>query len=547
MLGKDRSEKDILQRAYSMKDKEGKVIGLVGIHTDITARKRIEEALRESEAKYRAFFASAAEGIAAADSETKQFRYVNPAMCRMFGYTEEELTRLGVADIHPKESLGHVQAEFEAQLRSRKTLASYLPCLRKDGALFYANVSAAPIILNGHKCLVGFFTDTTERKKAEEELRAEKNKLEKYFNAAGAIILFLSLDGKVLLMNKIGCETLGYERSDILNKNWVDKFILEKDRIKVAAIFDSIIREKKDEIKYFETILLTKNKKHITVSWGSVMVKDESDKIQASLNIGINTTELAEAKITIDDLNKINRLKDDFLNISAHELKTPLTSIIGFSEIIKEQNIFSNPEQEKYINIIHEESVKLADIVRRILLITRFESGREVIIFKPVNLSNFISSFLIKLNVIASKGKSKVVAQIEEENIIISTNEEKISEVIYNFIDNALKYGQDEQTIVLSLTRPNKEWVRVAVKNQGKGIPQEKLDQLFNKFSQLEPSFIRSQEGTGLGLYICKIVVNSLGGKIGVESEPDKGATFYFDLPVKNTAVKEANSDLKAV
>jgi PAS domain S-box-containing protein len=147
------------------------------LNKEISERKKAEEALRESEARYKVLFFSAAEGIAVADLQTKRFSYVNPTMCRMFGYTEEELTRIGVADIHPKESLDHVLAEFEAQVRGEKTLANGLPCLRKDGALFYANVNAALIVLDDRKCLVGFFTDTTENKKAEEALRESEELL----------------------------------------------------------------------------------------------------------------------------------------------------------------------------------------------------------------------------------------------------------------------------------------------------------------------------------------------------------------------------------
>ena len=147
------------------------------LNKEITKRKQTEEALRESEVRHKELLITAAEGIAAADFETMQFLYVNPSMCRMFGYTEEELMRLGVTDIHPKESLDYVLAEFKAQARGEKTLANDLPCLRKGGILFYANVNAAPAVLNDHKCLVGFFTDSTERKKAEDELKKEHIKL----------------------------------------------------------------------------------------------------------------------------------------------------------------------------------------------------------------------------------------------------------------------------------------------------------------------------------------------------------------------------------
>ena len=125
---------------------------------------RREETLSESEARYKALFAGALQGMLVADLETKQFRYANPAMCRMFGYTEEEFLRVGVADIHPKESLSYVLAEFEALAQGEK-LSSDLPCQRKDGSLFYASVSAIMVALDGRECNVAFFTDVTEQQK----------------------------------------------------------------------------------------------------------------------------------------------------------------------------------------------------------------------------------------------------------------------------------------------------------------------------------------------------------------------------------------------
>jgi len=149
----------------------------VDLREEITERKKAQEELRESEERYRMLFAGAAEGILMADAKTRQFRYANPAICRMFGYAEEEMLRLGLADIHPKESLGRVQADFEAQLRG-EMISTELPCLRKDGTIFYASISAAGIVLGGPKFNVGFFTDITERRKAEAETKALKKQME---------------------------------------------------------------------------------------------------------------------------------------------------------------------------------------------------------------------------------------------------------------------------------------------------------------------------------------------------------------------------------
>jgi len=148
----------------------GRIVAVTLVATDVTERKRAEEALKESEQRYRALFQGSAEGIVVADIETKKFKYANPAFCRMLGYTEQQVKTLGVRDIHPKEDLERILSEFAAQAKGEKSLALTVPCLRKDGTIIYADINTARIVVDGRDCNVGFFTDVTERKKAEEEL-----------------------------------------------------------------------------------------------------------------------------------------------------------------------------------------------------------------------------------------------------------------------------------------------------------------------------------------------------------------------------------------
>jgi PAS domain S-box-containing protein len=165
---------------------------------DITERKRIEEALRESEEKFRSLFQEAAEGILVSTVETKKLVYANPAVCRMLGYTEEELTHLGVGDLHPPQDLERVVAEFMAQARGEKTLASALPCRRKDGTTIYADINASRLVVDGKDCCVAFFTDVTERKRAEEALKIERDNLNAIF--ASAPIGMLLLDEETVIV-----------------------------------------------------------------------------------------------------------------------------------------------------------------------------------------------------------------------------------------------------------------------------------------------------------------------------------------------------------
>jgi PAS domain S-box-containing protein len=186
LMRKDGAKVWTESRIAFVRDQEGRPTGIQGVSRDITARKRAQEVLRESEERYRALFESAAEGILVADNDTRGFLYANPAACRMLGYSEEELTRMGVADLHPEDALEHAMSGFEALARGEKTLVANVHCLRKDGRRIYADISSALVSLEGRQCTVGFFTDVTRRKKAEEEMGRAKELAEEALAAAEA-------------------------------------------------------------------------------------------------------------------------------------------------------------------------------------------------------------------------------------------------------------------------------------------------------------------------------------------------------------------------
>ena len=151
-------------------------IGLRGMLIDISNLKKIENALRESEEKYRVLFDSSAEGILVADLKTTRCLYANDTVSKMFGYTPQQLTKQSVSDFHPKESLDYVLSQIKLQASGKKSLAVDIPCLRKNKTVFYADVNAARVIIGGRDCVVGFFTDVTERKALEKE-RIELSRL----------------------------------------------------------------------------------------------------------------------------------------------------------------------------------------------------------------------------------------------------------------------------------------------------------------------------------------------------------------------------------
>lgn len=203
-----------------MKDSPREVTGV---------RRSAEAALRESEARYRALFNASADGILIADLETRMFRYANPAICRMLGHTEEELLALGVKNIHPKTDLPSVIAKFEAQGRGEITAAS-VPCLRKNGEIFQADINTAKAIIDGREYNIGIFRDITERLNAEKALKIVFSDLE----AEKKLLEDMNIAFREA-MNAVEAEKNKLKDDIILNVNKIILPILKRVKLKGGA------------------------------------------------------------------------------------------------------------------------------------------------------------------------------------------------------------------------------------------------------------------------------------------------------------------------
>jgi len=190
---------------------EGKKVLQARVY-DITEQKAAQKAIRESEERYRSLFEFGMDGILIADIETKRFKYANPALCKMLGYSAKELKRMSISDIHPKDNFEYVISVFEAQARGEKILAQYIPCLRKNGTIIYADINTTVALVDGKKCNIGFFRDTTERKTAEEEIKKKTDELEKFNKlAVGRELKMIKLKKEInALLEKSGKEP-GYK------------------------------------------------------------------------------------------------------------------------------------------------------------------------------------------------------------------------------------------------------------------------------------------------------------------------------------------------
>lgn len=372
-----------------------------------------------------------------------------------------------------------------------------------------------------------------EIKNSHHLVEVEKNKLQQYLDVAGVIVMIFDSNNQVLVINKKGREILGIKASEILGKNWIEEYVNKKNQTQTKGLL-AFLLNKTALSDTIENVVIAKDKTEKNVVWHFSVLEGDTEESKSILATGVDVTELTKAKITINQLKEVDNLKNEVLNIATHELKTPLISIVGLSEVMEEKPLTIPSQYQNYISIIHKEGLKLTELIKTMLLANRNEVGKISLTKEKFDLAELVISLKTPLSVLAKRTDSKIKFDLRVKKVLIESDKTKISQIIYNFVDNAVKYGPSAQTIGINLSLPNDKFAKIEVSNTGVGISPEMQKKLFIKFSQLEPSLSRSQEGMGLGLYICKQNVESLGGQIGVTSELGQGATFYFTLPLNS-------------
>ncbi|MGD0897415.1 MAG: PAS domain S-box protein [Thermoguttaceae bacterium] len=329
LVARDGTERPIADSGAPIRDEKDEVTGVVLVFRDQTDERRAETALRESEERYRALFEGSAQGILVADAQTRRFMYANPSICRMLGYTADELTRLGVADIHPEDSLDHVASEFESQIRGEKALAPALPCLRKDGTVFYADINATAIVIEGRKCNVGFFTDITDRKRAEEKLEDAKALLDSALGAITDVFYVIDVNGKFLLWNRAFASVTGYSDQELSSKQSTD-FFLGQDLQRISEAIDRIW---KDGSSQQEANFVIKDGTQLPYEFTGSILKDGAGNTIGFSGTGRDLTERKRAEETLKQFNQQ-------LESAAVQVKALMTDVIQKSIFT---NRFDNP------------------------------------------------------------------------------------------------------------------------------------------------------------------------------------------------------------
>ena len=527
MITKDGYEVYIHDEARIIKDDNGKPLCLQGVMYDITEHKKFDDKLRESEERYKTLFQSAAEGIIVADIETKKFNYANTAICKMLGYTEEELLQLSVNDIHPKEALPHVFSEFEAQARGEKTLSPEVPCLRKDGTVIYADINTTNATIDGKACNIGFFTDTTERKKAEEEIRKFRTIAEK----ANYGVAMSDLDGNIVYANEYFAAIHGYTPKQLIGKNLT--ILHNEEQLKQVSPLNEKLKDT-GSLNAVEVWHLHKCGTVFPMLMSSIIIKDENDNPRYMAATAIDITERKRLE------SEYEKYKEKILSVQrhiyistlssivAHQINQPLTKISIFLDRALDA-LNKEPCCPNALNNIKEgisEAKNIDSIIRKFREHSKSPAQQSS---TKTNITAAANRIISTLSERATQAKMLISTKDLDNLPEIEINEIALEQILLIIIQNAIEAANDSKKHKLKITGKLLDGnIELQFADNCCGIPPKNLDRIFEPFFSTKTK----EGGLGLGLDILRQLLINCGGQVRVESRLGKGTTFYITLPI---------------
>ena len=390
-------------------------------------------------------------------------------------------------------------------------------CVRKDGTRFPVSLTVSALHDDNGEiyAFLSIAHNLTERR----AVRRIKAQYAAIIDSSTDAIMSKDLDGIVLSWNPAAVKMFGYAEHEMVGQS-ISLLIPEDRDDEEPQILAKIRRG--EYIEHFETIRRRKNGETFPVSVTISPIRDDAGSIIGASQIARDITERI----------KVDRMKSEFISTVSHELRTPLTSIRGSLALLVGGVAGELPAKVKpLIDIAHKNSERLILLVNDILDMEKIEAGKMEFDMKPFKLMPLLEHAMVGNHAYGEQFKVRYELESALPDVMIKADSNRLMQVFANLLSNAAKFSPPGGKVLIAVERIESR-IRVSVKDNGSGIPDEFKDQIFQKFAQADSSDTRKKGGTGLGLSITKAIIDKMGGSIGFESEPNVLTTFFFEFPV---------------
>jgi len=368
--------------------------------------------------------------------------------------------------------------------------------------------------------------EVQERQRTEDELRNTHARLRSLIdNSPLAVVEWDSLY-RVQRWSAQAERMFGWKAEEVLGKHPQDWRFIPDGEASMAMLPIEQTQNEIDPCYVTCNRMYRKDGSIIDVEWYTSVFREECGLVASILTLAQDITERKQAE----------RLKDELVSTVSHELRTPLTSLRGFTELMLKRD-YPLQRQRELLSIIHNESIRLTNLINDFLDIQRTESGRQVYHFEIVSLPEFARQTLALFS--AEERLHQFALDIPAALPPILADHDSLRQVLTNLLSNAIKFSPNGGTITVA-AKLKVPFITVSVADQGVGIPADALPHLFNKFFRVDNQETRRIGGTGLGLALVKKIIEAHGGKVWVESTLGKGSTFFFTLPLAQTEQHDA-------
>lgn len=538
LLTRDGREIPVLQVILAQKAADGTVEFFPTIMRDISERKRTEMALRDSEEKYRDLVENISDIIYTLDA-TGTFTYISPVVKNLGEFTPQEIIGHPFTEfIHP-EDLPALVESFHQTLAGNLHPSEFR-VLRKPGEYIWVRSASRLIAQDGQVIgLRGVLTDITERKQAEDALRESEQRYRNLFENANDAIATFTLDTVLTSFNGGAERMLGWSRDEVVGQHarkicTPPSIALAEERTRRFLAGD------KPKSSTFEAELLHKDGHIVPVEARTRTIRDRNGK-----PIGFQG-----AYRDISAKKALDKQREDFLAMLAHDIKNPLTAILGYLDLLTQVVPLSaaTPERDFLVRI-RDNALTINSLIANYLDLARAEGGQLVLQKSTLSLAPLLKGIVEQYMGIAQRHHLTLTLELGENLPALKADRTALERVFTNLVRNALKFtpetgnimitaqrwqsGNDHNGTTPAVTASSSPFahggVVVEVRDTGPGIPPDEIPLLFQKYRRV--STARNQDGTGLGLFIVKTMVEAHGGHVEVESQLGTGSCFRVILP----------------
>ena len=509
---------------------------------DISKRRLAEDALRETEARFRLAFDTSPDAVNINRLTDGLYVDINQGFTALTGYTRQDVLGRTSLDLN----IWHDPADRQELVRSLQATGQCdnleAQFRRKDGSLTTALMSARVITLQGVPHILSITRDITERKRAEEQLR----RYEFIANAATEFMTLINQQHVLEAANDAYCRAQDRSRRELIGRSlaevWGEARYREKILPYVQRCFAGEIVRYEDtfaicgsEARHFQVGMYPyRAGPGSPVTYAAIVTVDVTDRVQAEAALrDLNTTlevrvadrtrQLSEANA---QLSELDQLKDDFISRISHELRTPLTSIKIYLELLEA----GKPEKrQKYMQVLNEQTARLQLLIESLLEVTHQRPAPDEVTLTAVDLNHLAQALAADAGPRATYCGLSLTTQLAADLPLVKGEALLLAQALSNLMSNALSYTPAGGALNIATAQVHEgdtRWITLTIRDTGPGVSADDLSHIFDRFYRGRAAADYKTPGAGVGLFISRDIVTSLGGRLTVDSEPGAGAAF---------------------